>query len=219
VRIKVLRKLKRHDEVIRSCDTLLRRGKPSPELYEFRSLAREKLRDYQGAIEDQTLAIALHPGAARLLARRGALYLVTDAPRSALHDFEKALRLDSSNADAHMGRGLALAALGQHRVAAAAASKALAMAEPTAARLYNAARIHAQAAIAAASEARKTGRDAVSLVTRYQDQATELVRRWLNRLPPTERARSLHDLLQDPAMATLRRRLRPLELAGPADHR
>ncbi len=176
VRIEVLRKLKRYDEVIRSCDALLTRERPSPELYELRALAKEKLRDYQGAIEDQTLAIALDPGAAPLLARRGALYLVTDAPRSALRDFEKTVQLDSSNADAHLGRGLALAAMGQHREAVAGATQALAMAEPTTTRLYNAARIHAQAAISAASEARKTGKDAVSLVNRYQDRAMALVR-------------------------------------------
>ena len=45
-------------------------GRPSSELYEFRGLAKEKLRDYLGAIEDQTLAIALDPGAASLLAKR-----------------------------------------------------------------------------------------------------------------------------------------------------
>ena len=173
LRIEVLRKLKRHDEVIRSCDALLTRGRPSSELYEFRGLAKEKLRNYEGAIEDQTLAIALDPGAASLLAKRGALYLVSDAPRSALSDFERAIRIDSTNADAHLGRGLALAALGRHREAVNDAAKALGMAEPTATRLYNAARIHAQAAIVAASEARKTGWAAVSLVNHYQDQAME----------------------------------------------
>ena len=96
----------------------------------------------------------------------------------------------------------------------ARATKALAMAEPTTTRLYNAARIHAQAAISAASEARKTGKDAVSLVNRYQDRAMALVRQWLKRLPATERGRSLRELFQDPAMATLRHRLRSLELTG-----
>jgi serine/threonine protein kinase/lipoprotein NlpI len=210
VRVEVLRKLKRYDEVIRSCDALLARGKPSPELYELRALAKEKLRDYQGAIEDQTLAIALRPENAAARARRGALYLVTDAPRSALRDFDQAIGLDSSNADARLGRGLALAALGQHREAVASAIKALAMAEPTPTRLYNAARIHAQAAIAAASEARKTGQDAVSLVNRYQDQAMRLLGQWQKGLPAAERSSSLRDLLADPAMASLRRRLRIL---------
>ncbi len=187
LRIEVLRKLKRHAEVIRSCDALLARGKVSPELFELRGLAKEKLRDYPGAIEDQTLAIALHPGDALLLARRGALHLVCDAPRSALSDFDRSLRIDSTDADAHLGRGLALAALGQHRAAVAAAAEALGLAEPTATRLYNAARIHAQAAVVAASEARKTGPNAVSLVSHYQDQAMELVRRWLAQIPAAER--------------------------------
>ena len=38
LRIEVLRKLKRHSEVIRSCDALLTRGKPTAELYELRAL-------------------------------------------------------------------------------------------------------------------------------------------------------------------------------------
>jgi serine/threonine protein kinase/Tfp pilus assembly protein PilF len=212
VRIDVLRKLKRYDAVIRSCDVLLARDRPSPELYEFRAIAKEQLRDYPGAIEDQTLAIALDPCAAPRLARRGALYVVTDAPRSALRDFDKAVQLDPSNADAHMGKGLALAALGQHREAVASATKSLAMAEPTAPQLYKAARIHALAAIAATAEARKTGYDAVSLVKRNQDKATELVRQWLTQFPLAERTKALRDLLQDPAMATLRHRTRSLEL-------
>ncbi len=140
-----------------------------------------------GAIEDLTLAIALHPGHAPLLARRGALYLVTDAPRSALRDFQEAVRLDDSNADAYLGRGLALATLGQHREAVADAAKALGLVEPTATRLYNAARIHALAAIALTAEARKTGQDAVRPVTRNQDQAVKLLAEWLKRLPAADR--------------------------------
>jgi tetratricopeptide (TPR) repeat protein len=201
--------------VIRSCNDLLARDRSSAILYEVRGLARETLRDYPGAIEDLTLAIALHPGRATLLARRGALYLVTDAPRSSLRDFEELIRLDDSNADAYVGRGLALVTLGQHREAVADAVKALGLGEPTATRLYNAARIHALAAIALSAEARKTGQDAVRLVTRNQDQAVKLLAEWLKRLPAADRDSAFRDLLQDPAMAPLRRRLRSLEPAGP----
>jgi len=42
----------------------------------------------------------------------------------------------------------------------------------------------------------------------------ELARRWLKRIPPAERAKALRDLLQDPAMVPLSRRLRSLELTG-----
>ena len=214
LRLELHRNLKNHAEVIRSCDDLLARDKPSAELYELRGLAKEKLRDYQGAVVDQTLAIALHPGSASLLARRGALYVVTDAPRSALRDFQEAIRLDASNADAYLGRGLALAALGHHREAAADAAKALGLGETTPTRLYNAARIHALAAIAEAAEARRTGPNAVRLATRYQDEAMKLLGEWLERLPLASRHSSLRDLLQDPAMATLRHRLRSLEAAA-----
>ena len=62
LRIDVLRKLKRHREVIGSCDALVTQGKPSTELYELRALAKQDLQDYLGAIEDNTQAIALRPG-------------------------------------------------------------------------------------------------------------------------------------------------------------
>ncbi|MGO9924330.1 MAG: protein kinase domain-containing protein [Isosphaeraceae bacterium] len=226
VRIEVLRKLNRYADAIRSCDALMGRGKPSAELYELRGLAREKIKDYLGAIEDYTLAIGLQPksgemrGAqpqqpksAEIWARRGVLYLVTDAPRSALRDFQEAVRLDSRSADAYVGRGLALAALGQHREAVADAAKALGVGEPTTIRLYSAARIYAQAAYSAGALARKEGQEAVSLFTRYQDRAMSLLREWLKRLPAGDRAPSLRDLQEDPAMAILRRRLRSLDLA------
>jgi eukaryotic-like serine/threonine-protein kinase len=216
LRLVLHRSLKHDDDVIRSCNDLLARDKPSATLYELRGLAKESIGDYPGAIEDQTLAIALHPGSAPLLARRGKLYLVTGAPRSALRDFQESIRLDDSNADAYLGRGLALATQGHHREAVADAAKALGLSERTATRLYNAARIHAIAAMAVATEARKTGPDAVRLVTRNQDQAVKLLAEWQKRLPAADRDSALRDLLQDPAMVPLHRRLRSLEPARPA---
>ena len=86
-------------------------------------------------------------------------------------------------------------------------------------RLYSAAaRIHAACrqfvVTGEAAEARKTGHDALRQVTRNQDQAVKLLAEWLKRLPAADRAKSLGDLLQDPAMATLRHRMRALEPAG-----
>jgi hypothetical protein len=88
------------------------------------------------------------------------------------------------------------------------------MSEPTAARLYNAARVHALAATALTAEARRTGPDAVRLVTRTQDQAVKLLAEWRKRLPAADRDSALRDLLHDPAMAPLRRRVRSPELSG-----
>ena len=220
LRIDVLRKLKRHRDVISSCDALLARGKPSAELYELRSLAKQDLNDYQGAIEDATLAIALRPGNAALLARRGGLFLITDAPRSALRDFDESIRLDSSSndsADAYLGRGLTRVALGLHREAVADASRAIRLGGDTDKRLYNAARIYARAAIAATAEVKKTGQGAVGLVSRYQDQAILLVRQAVTRLPAAQRPTFVRDVvLTDPALATLRHRLRSIEMAESA---
>jgi tetratricopeptide (TPR) repeat protein len=214
LRVDVYRKLNRYGELLRSCDDLLSRDKPSAVIFDLRGLAKANLGDYEGAIEDQTLAIALQPGNAALLARRGAHYLVAGAPRLALRDIQEAIRLDGSDPDAYLGRGLALAALNQPREAVADAAKALGMSEPTPARLYSAARIHALAAIAETAEVRKTGQKGAMLATRNQDQAVKLLAEWLKRLPPAARSVSIDNLLRDPAMATLRHRLRSLELAA-----
>jgi serine/threonine protein kinase/tetratricopeptide (TPR) repeat protein len=213
LRLKVLVALKRFDDVIRSCNALLAAGRNSADLLECRSLARQNQKDYVAASEDLTLAIGVRPDSASLLAKRGALYLVTYAPQSALRDFQDALRLDAANPDALVGRGLAHAALGQYLDAVADADRALKMAEPTAKRLYGAARIYAQAAYAVGAEVRKNGQQAVSQFTRYQDEAIGLLREWLNLLPAADRASSIRDLKDDPAMAVLRHRLRSLEMA------
>ncbi len=216
LRIDVLRKLKRHRDVISSCDALLTRAKPTAELYELRALAKQDLSDYQGAIEDDTLAIAMRPESAVLRARRGGLHLITDAPRSALRDFDESIRLDGSgpdSVDAYLGRGLARVTLGQHREAVADASRALRQSEPTDKRLYNAARIYARAAIAASAEVKKTGKDALGLVSRYQDQAVDLLRHAWRVLPAAKRPTFVRDVVaNDPVLVTLRHRLRSLQL-------
>ena len=65
-----------------------------------------------------------------LLRRRGWLYIVSDAPQLALHDFEAAIRLEATNGDAYNGRGYARLRLGEHRQAVADAEKALSLGEP-----------------------------------------------------------------------------------------
>jgi len=215
LRIDLLFKLKRYDDVIRSCDALVARGKATPAIYELRSLARSELKDFPGAIEDVTHALALRPDRAKLLSRRGWLFIVSDAPRLALHDFEAAIRLDPSMGDAYNGRGFARLHLGEHREAVADAEKALGQGEPTSLLLYNAARVYALAAVVAAGEVRKKGQETVTLVARYQDRATGLLREALKRMPDDQRASFWRDLLpSDPALRALRRRLSALDRLG-----
>jgi len=214
LRLDILLAQRRFDEVIGPCDALLAREKPSADLYELRALARAGLMDYPGAIEDDTKAISLRPGYVPLLARRGALYLVTDAPRLALHDFEEALGRDPACGDAYIGRASARVRLGQHRQAVVDVERALRLGKPTASMLYNAARVLSQAADAAASEVRRKGQDAVAQVNRYQDRAVELVQESLKLRPPDRRAAFLKEVLKDPVLGALRRRLRSVSPAG-----
>ena len=211
-RLDLLLKLKRHDDVIRSCDALIGRGKATTAIYELRGLARAELKDFPGAIEDVTNAMALRPDRVALLSRRGWLYIVSDAPRLALHDFQAAIRLDPLNGDAFNGRGFARLRLGEHRDAVADADKALGIGEPTSQLFYNAARVYATAAIVAAAEARKKGQDTVTLVARYQDRATGLLHDAVKRMPDDQRASFWRDVIPaDPALRTLRRRVSALD--------
>ncbi len=216
LRLDLLLRLKRHDDVIRSCDPLIARGKATAAIYERRALAREEIRDLGGAIEDFTNAMALRGDRPKLLRRRGWLYIVADAPRLALHDFQEAIRLDPGSADAHNGRGFARLRIGEHREAVADAERAISLGEPTPEALYKAARVHALAAIVASAEARRTGKPSIALAARYQGRAAGLLRDAARRLPADRRDWFVKEvILADPDLRTLRRRVSAMDLAGP----
>jgi tetratricopeptide (TPR) repeat protein len=216
LRIELLLRSKRHNDVIRSCDALIARGKASSAIYEVRSLARAELKDFPGAIEDVTNAVATRRDRSPLLSRRGWLYILSDAPRLALHDFQEAIRLDPSSGDAHNGRGSARLRLGEHRQAVTDAEKALVLGKPSPDLYYKAARVYAVAAVAAAAEVRKKGQDTAALVAMYQDRAAVLLHETLRLMPADQRASFRRDVIQsDPALKMLLRRVSSLELAGP----
>jgi eukaryotic-like serine/threonine-protein kinase len=222
LQIQILLDLKRYDEVQRSCDVLLARDKSWGAIYELRGLARTASKDHAGAIEDYTHAISLQPGRALLFVRRGGLYLIDGAARLALHDFDEAVRLDSTDGNALCGRGAARARLGQHREAVVDAENAIALGKPSARRLYAAAQIYARAAAVAGSDARKSGQDAASIALNYQDRGAFWLREAIKKLSSTERAAFWRDVVQsdpDPAMSALRRRLRADDTVGSAADR
>ena len=213
----VLLDLDRPDEVIRSCDGALARGKSWPDIHLIRGNARASRGDFSGAIDDYSHALVLQPGQPRVLVARGLAYLFSDSPQPALHDFDEALRRDASNGEAHSGRGRALALLGDYRAAIAEAEESLRHDHPTARRANNAARIYAQAAVAAAKEVGGKGRLAVMLVDRYQDRAVALVKLALERTPAELRAAFWQDqVAADPTLRSLQHRLRSLKPAGTA---
>ncbi len=200
LRLDLLYRRGRYDEAIRSCDALIARGKGTSAIYELRGLVRTARKNFPGAIEDLTNAMALRPDHAALLSERGWLYIVSDAPGLALHDFEGAIALDPKIGDAYNGRGFARLRVGQHRDAVGDVERALATGEHTSRLLYNAARVYALAAVIAASEVRKKGRETVILVTRYQDRAAELLRGRSGLCPKKTAHRSARLLPADPAL-------------------
>jgi tetratricopeptide (TPR) repeat protein len=218
VRIDLLIKRKQYDDVNRSCSAIIARGKASAVVYELRSLARAELKDFSGAIDDLTYAITIQPEEAALLGQRGWLYIVADAPRLALHDFEAVLQLDGSRADAYNGRGSARLRLGEHREAVADAEKALSLGKPDAQLFYRAARVYALAAVVVAAEVSKNGRESLNFRAHYQERAATLLGETLKQMPEAERAEFLREVIEkDPSLRVLRRRVWSQELSSAAD--
>ena len=218
LRVRVLLELGRFDEVIRSCDGALAHGKPWPDIYVIRGVARANRGNYAGAIDDYSHALMLRPAQPRVLCLRGREYLSSDAPQLALKDFDEVLRHDASNGEAHSGRGMALVLLGDHRAAIVEAEESLRHDPPTARGAYNAARIYAKAALAAATGVGEKGRLAVMTVERYQGRAVALVKLALERTPAERRLTFWQDqVAADPALRSVKGRLRKLQPSGPAN--
>jgi tetratricopeptide (TPR) repeat protein len=177
-------------------------GKPVAAVFEARGLARTELRDYEGAIADYSRALELKPGKAeevRLYRYRGWTYLVNEAPKPALRDFQKAIKADPKNGDAYTGCGYARVKLGWVQDAVGDAEKALACGPKTAVLLWKAARIYAQAALRTqAALPKKSGQ--------YEERAVELLDLALRQAPAKTRARFWRDaVLGDDALGPLRR--------------
>ncbi len=81
--------------------------------------------------------------------------------------------------------------------------------------MYNAARVYALAAAVVAGDVRKKGPEAATLVARYQDRATGLLRDALKRMPDEDRALFWRGIVPaDPALRALRRRVSSSDRGG-----
>jgi serine/threonine protein kinase/tetratricopeptide (TPR) repeat protein len=145
LRAEALFHLGRFPEVIEAFDRYLEAGKPLESVYRGRGLAKSELGKYPGAIEDFTKALELQPTSS-VQAYRGWMHVVCEAPKLAERDFQLAIELDPKNSDAYAGRGFVRAIAKQSREAIADADEALRLGPRTPRLIYNAARIHAQAA-------------------------------------------------------------------------
>ncbi len=213
LRMGTLVELGKFDDVTRSCDVALASGKPTAEIYQLRGVARELRRDYSGAIADFTLALSLRPGWTDVLLRRGWAYVVAKAPELALADFDEVIRLDPTGADSYSGRATTRAHLGRYQEAVADAEESLARGAKSSTVAYKAARVYAQAARAAAGDVERKGRAAVTLASRYQDRAVELVRDAVQKQPAGRRVAFWREILADPDLRPLRKRLSTLAMS------
>src|SRR5262249_1579722 len=111
------------------------------------------------------------------------------------------------------GRGMAHARLGNHRAAVADAREALRLGKAVARVTYNAARVYAVAASAAASDPTDKARLTRPISSHYQDIAVQLIREAFSQEPPAERASFWKDAIEpDPALKAIKRRLNYEEL-------
>ncbi|HEX5270307.1 MAG TPA: protein kinase [Gemmataceae bacterium] len=213
-RAEVLLALGRDDEAGAALDRYLAAGgESSARVFQARGLLHAKRREYGAAVEAYTRALVLHRDA-ETLSYRGWAYLMQEAARPALDDFDAALKLDARHADALAGRGTALVLRG--RVAdladaTRAAEESLRGGAATVPRLMACARVHARAAGVldaargrAADDARAEG---------YRQRALALLRETMARVPEKERPAFWRGVLADPALTSLQRTAGMAELA------
>jgi tetratricopeptide (TPR) repeat protein len=187
-------------EAVAALDRYLAKGPPTALALRARGLGRAKLGDHAGAAADYTQALLIDrmegkPADPATLTHRGWAYLVVGTPRMAERDFDNAVKVPGKHrADSYAGRGQARVELGQWKQAVADAETALAEAKPTARTLYNAARIHAQAAVRVqaavrmATNAGRRDREGEELAKRYEQTALRLLHRACQETRPAERA-------------------------------
>lgn len=162
-------------------DAYLREGKPTLEFYLTRALCRANLGDYAGAIDDSSRAIEIQPSA-DTFTQRGWLYTLRGNPLFGLQDFERAIGREADHADAHAGRGLALAYLGRHADATAAAERSLEIGEPSFRHVFKVATVFAAASprvVFSDEERKKQGPTERQISLRYLARAADLIRQAL----------------------------------------
>jgi tetratricopeptide (TPR) repeat protein len=204
-----LLQLGKFKEAIRSLDRSLSEGdRDNAYIFQLRGLARAKLDDYPGAVSDYTQALALRPDDSKTHAYRGWVYLVEEALRPALHDFEAAIRLDANNGDAYNGRGYIRVRLGEVTGAVQDAEEALRRGPHDPRMIWNSARIYAQSVKMSAIKNPLPNAAELALRRQHQERALQLLGDALASTPAAGRAAFWRSYVQPDvagAFAPLRR--------------
>jgi tetratricopeptide (TPR) repeat protein len=176
-------------------------------VYQARGLMGAALRDFPGAIEDYTQALALRPDA-ETYAYRGWAHVRAESLPLALVDFQEAIRLNPATADAYNGRGYVHALRGQYGEATRDAQTALDRQPNDPRTCLNAAHVFAEIVRRMEAERDQPARQAL-----YRDQAVDLVQRALERTRPAEQPEFWRTMIApDRALRPLRNspKFRPL---------
>ena len=209
VLINVLLDQGRFDKVIQSCDEALARVAPSPTLYLYRGLGRAGRRDFAGAIDDYTRALALKPDWAEVLGHRGWSYVLSDAPALALRDFDKLVGLSPDGAEGYAGRGASRVGLGLTREGIDDVEEAVRRSGGSRRMLYIAAQTYAKASAAAAADAARRGRLASRDSLAHEARAAVLLRQTLELTPAADRVEFWQKVVaRDDALKPVLRNLR-----------
>jgi tetratricopeptide (TPR) repeat protein len=210
LRAEVFLEMNRYDDALRALDLCLKHGAATADVYRARADVLARLGRYPAALADYSRVLELKPDAATLSAR-GWTYVVMDAPKLALADFQEALRRDLGYGEGYLGRGHARLLLGEVTEGLADVEEGLRRGPPSARLLYNAARAYAQGARAV----KRPGRLPSPLQLQYQQRAVELLADALELVPAAQRAAFWNNYVQpDPALAPLRQEPGYLELAA-----
>jgi tetratricopeptide (TPR) repeat protein len=194
----VLLELKRLPAALLSLDSCLKYGPPDAGAFRARAAVRMQVGQYAGAQTDFTRALEIKVDAATYAAR-GWSYLVADAPKLALPDFDEAIRLAPEQGDTYGGRGYARVLLGKCVLALNDADESLKRGPRSPRLCYNAGRIYAQASTQA-----DPLRNAAT-VEQWQQHAVHLLVLALDMQPAVEAARFWHSVVKvDTAMNPLR---------------
>jgi len=151
-------------------------------------------------------------GSASLYANRGWAYLQSGAPASALRDFDRALRMDASNAHALSGRALANVQQRRPREAVADARESLRVRPGDHRQFYNAARILCQAAVCLEADAAHFP-GAWNEAGGYRAESIEYLARAANLAPEADREKFWDEVVRtDPALEPVRKARQFVEL-------
>lgn len=183
------------------------RGEAAAEVYSQRGLIHAEAGQYSAAIDRYNASLQQRPRDLGTRCHRGWAYLLANADRLALADFEYCLKAEPANANALVGRGNARIRLRQVDAALADAKQAEKVGSLSPRLLFNLACIYGEVCGLGVGETKGQDLKAVSdRLAGHQEKALQLLQQALESMPAAHRAAFWKDHVQtDAALASLRK--------------